>query len=288
MKRIIFAMVACLFSIVLCAQSDGQKWLAEARKGNIKAMHQTAIRYYAGYDGLPKDLKKAVYWAEKAANSGNTDAMLMLYSCYNDVKENRFESKKLYWAVKAAQTGDTKGMKYARSAYSLLGSYVTAKDDKIKCVEQQIYWNNKMMEHPEIDSMVREQCERNVNYYNYELEKLKNSSKSETKSSNDNINNEEPVLDRADNMPSFPGGVSEMFKWLGENTSNTHNSKGMVITSFVVEKSGDISNIVITKSLDQFADEEVLNVIKKMPKWTPGMQDGKTVRVKYSLPISFK
>ncbi len=173
MKRIIFAMVACLFSIVLCAQSDGQKWLAEARKGNVKAMFQAAVRYKYGFDGLPKSEQKAIFWAEKAANKGNSDAMQLLSLCYDDLKNKKYESKRLYWLIKSAQAGNLEGMKHLCSAYSLLTSYVTEQNEKIKCVEQILYWNNKMMEHPEIDSKLRDGCEKSVRLYNYKLEQLK-------------------------------------------------------------------------------------------------------------------
>lgn len=173
MRRYILLIVTIMFSVGVYAQSEGQKWLADARKGNLKAMYQTAIRYNYGIDGLPKNKQKAIYWAEMAANKGYTDAMVLLGNCYDDLKTKMFDSKKLYWLVKAGQAGNTDGMRHARSSYMLLKNYVTSKSDKIKCVEQQIYWNNRMLEQPDLGDMAREQSEGLVEFLNYELEKTK-------------------------------------------------------------------------------------------------------------------
>lgn len=173
MKRLIFAFIAILFSMSVNAQ--GQKWLADARKGNVNAMYQTALRYKFGLDGLPKNGQKATYWAESAAKKGNIDAMVLLSSLYDDLKTKKFESKRLYWLVKAGQAGNTDGMMQARSAYLLLENYVITKDDKIKCLEQQIYWNNRMLEQPDVEGIGREQCERLVDILNKKIEELKDS-----------------------------------------------------------------------------------------------------------------
>ena len=65
-------------------------------------------------------------------------------------------------------------------------------------------------------------------------------------------------------------------------------TQGRVIATFVVEKDGSISNARVVKSVSKELDEEALRVINAMPKWTPGMQSGKNVRVKYTIPISFR
>lgn len=170
MKKLLFAFIAILFSMGVNAQ--GQKWLTNARKGNVNAMYQTALRYKHGFDGLAKNEQKAIYWAESAAKKGNIDAMVLLSSLYDDLKTKKFESKRLYWLVKAGQAGNTDGMMQARSAYLLLERYVTTKDDKIKCVEQQIYWNNRMLKQPDVEGAGREQCEELVDFLNKKLEKV--------------------------------------------------------------------------------------------------------------------
>ena len=94
-------------------------------------------------------------------------------------------------------------------------------------------------------------------------------------------------------MPSFPGGMGAMMNWLGENVKypeEAHKAKqqGRVIVTFIVNKDGSVSDVVVTKSVAPSLDEEAVRAVKSMPNWNPGMQNGKAVRVKYTIPVSFK
>lgn len=173
MKKKLLVLIAILFSVNLAAIGQGQKWLASARKGNVNAMYQVALRYHLGFDGIPKDMSKAKIWAEKAGNNGNVQAMLLAGRLYDDLKTKKFASKQLYWNKRAAEAGDLDGMMYTRSNYIILKSYLSTNSDKIKCVEQKIYWNNKMLAHPELGEEGREQSERSVDLYDKELLELK-------------------------------------------------------------------------------------------------------------------
>ena len=64
--------------------------------------------------------------------------------------------------------------------------------------------------------------------------------------------------------------------------------QGLVTVSFVVEKDGSISGAKVIRSVDPSLDKEALRIIRSMPRWTPGKQDGKPVRVKYTIPVRFK
>ena len=66
------------------------------------------------------------------------------------------------------------------------------------------------------------------------------------------------------------------------------NIQGRVIITFIVEKDGSLTNAKVIKSVNQDLDKEAMRVIKKMPKWMPGKQNGNAVRVKYALPITFR
>lgn len=105
--------------------------------------------------------------------------------------------------------------------------------------------------------------------------------------------NEEKILERVENMPEFPGGIKAMMKWLGENINYPEeaakkNIQGRVIVQFVVETNGTISNIEVIKSMHKLLDAEAMRVVGAMPKWKPGtLQDGKAVRVRYTLPVQF-
>jgi periplasmic protein TonB len=93
-------------------------------------------------------------------------------------------------------------------------------------------------------------------------------------------------------MPSFPGGETEMLKYLGKNirypaAAQRAGVEGLVVLSFVVSKTGEISEIQVIKNLGAGTDEEAVRVVKTMPKWTPGKQNGRTVPVRYTLPVRF-
>ena len=94
-------------------------------------------------------------------------------------------------------------------------------------------------------------------------------------------------------MPTFPGGMGAMMKWLSENIKYPEaaykaNQQGRVIVTFVVEKDGSINEVAVAKHVAPSLDEEAVRVVKSMPNWNPGMQNGEPVRVKYTVPVWFK
>ncbi|HEY9543485.1 TonB family protein [Prevotella sp.] len=89
-------------------------------------------------------------------------------------------------------------------------------------------------------------------------------------------------------MPSFPGGSGELRKYIGKNLAYPNkDARGNVIIQFVVGKDGSINSPRIVKSVSQELDKAALDMVKGMPKWEPGMQNGKVVDVKYTIPIRF-
>jgi len=100
------------------------------------------------------------------------------------------------------------------------------------------------------------------------------------------------VFNVVEDMPQFPGGATKLFEYLAQNVNypteaEKANIQGRVIATFVVEKDGSISNAEVVKSVAPSLDAEALRVINAMPNWIPGKQNGKEVRVKYTVPISF-
>lgn len=94
-------------------------------------------------------------------------------------------------------------------------------------------------------------------------------------------------------MPEFPGGMAECLKFLGKNIkyptiAQENGVQGRVIVQFVVNQDGSIVDPVVVRSVDPYLDKEALRVIRMMPKWKPGKQRGKAVRVKYTVPVTFK
>ena len=104
---------------------------------------------------------------------------------------------------------------------------------------------------------------------------------------------EEKVFDVVEQMPSFPGGNSALMKFLNENihypvVAQENGVQGRVVISFVVERDGHITDVQVARSVDPSLDKEAQRVVKSMPKWIPGKQNGSAVRVKYNVPVSFR
>ncbi|MFI5160894.1 MAG: energy transducer TonB [Sphingobacteriales bacterium] len=96
------------------------------------------------------------------------------------------------------------------------------------------------------------------------------------------------VFMKAEHEPEFPGGMNAFYKFIRKNLNQPKDdSQGKVYLSFVIEKDGSITNIQVLRSLSAEANAEAIRVMMKCPKWNPGIQNGKPVRVKYVLPIEF-
>ena len=105
---------------------------------------------------------------------------------------------------------------------------------------------------------------------------------------------EQVVFVVVETMPEFPGGTQALFKYLSENVkypviAQENGIQGRVICQFTVNKDGSIVDVEVVRSGgDASLDKEAVRVIKSMPKWSPGKQRGKAVRVKYTVPVNFK
>lgn len=106
--------------------------------------------------------------------------------------------------------------------------------------------------------------------------------------------NENVVFKVVETMPSFPGGDAALMKFISDNVrypaiAQENGIQGRAICQFTVEKDGSITDIQIVRSAgDETLDKEAKRVIKSMPKWSPGKQRGKAVRVSYTIPINFR
>lgn len=103
----------------------------------------------------------------------------------------------------------------------------------------------------------------------------------------------EKIFEVIEQMPTFPGGESELLAYLGKNVrypaaALENNIQGRVILRFVVTKNGDIDRVEVVRSLDPSCDREALRVVKSLPRWIPGKQNGENVSVWFTLPINFK
>ena len=104
---------------------------------------------------------------------------------------------------------------------------------------------------------------------------------------------EEKVFDVVEQMPDFPGGMSALMQYLNKHikypvVAEENGIQGRVIVTFVVEKNGSITDVQVVKSVDPSLDKEAVRVVKSMPNWIPGKQNGQSVNVKYTVPVMFK
>ncbi|MEA4936841.1 hypothetical protein SDC9_98012 [bioreactor metagenome] len=104
---------------------------------------------------------------------------------------------------------------------------------------------------------------------------------------------EEKIFEVIEQMPTFPGGESELFAYLSQNvrypvTAQENGIQGRVIVRFVVTKTGEVARVEVVRSLDAACDREAVRVVKGLPRWIPGKQNGENVSVWFTLPINFK
>ena len=104
---------------------------------------------------------------------------------------------------------------------------------------------------------------------------------------------ENKVFDVVEEQPSFPGGQGALMQWLRDNIkypviAAENGIEGRVIVQFVVSKTGSISGVTVVRGVDPSLDKEAVRVVSSMPNWTPGKQNGTTVNVRYTLPVTFR
>ena len=104
---------------------------------------------------------------------------------------------------------------------------------------------------------------------------------------------EEQIFQVVEDDPQFPGGIQELMKYLQKNIKypsicQEQGIQGRVIVQFVVEKDGSIADVQVIKAVNPYLDKEAVRVVSTMPKWSPGKQRGKPVRVRFTLPVTFR
>ncbi len=103
----------------------------------------------------------------------------------------------------------------------------------------------------------------------------------------------EEVFTHVEQMPQYPGGDKEMMAYLSKNIkypviAQEQGIQGTVVLRFVVGKNGEVTDVTVMRSLDPSCDKEAIRVVKSMPKWVPGKQNGNPVLVYYTLPVRFR
>lgn len=150
-------------------------------------------------------------------------------------------------------------------------------NNKIFCKPQNVYISNKETGHIYYKYTPSESSRINIGDEEREMLSLES-------------DNDSKVSEIAEQMPSFNGNIN---LWLSQNliypkVAFENGIQGRVIVNFIVEKDGSISDIYIIRSVDPSLDRAAIDVVKRMPKWNPGMNDGKPVRVRFTLPVIFR
>lgn len=95
-----------------------------------------------------------------------------------------------------------------------------------------------------------------------------------------------------DEMPEFPGGMASLLKFINSSVkypviAQENGIQGKVIITFVIDKEGEVTNVKVFRGIDSSLDAEAMRVVKNLPKWKPGKQNGRPVKVNYNVPINF-
>lgn len=116
---------------------------------------------------------------------------------------------------------------------------------------------------------------------------------STTKTEKTTTTTEDNVFTVVEQMPMFPGGDSALMNYLCKTVkypevAAKNGVQGRVVVGFIIEPDGSITNVRILRGVDPSLDREAMRVVSEMPKWTPGVKDGKKVRVRYQEPVAFR
>lgn len=153
-----------------------------------------------------------------------------------------------------------------------------------------LYYMSEKLKKELADRKVREEAEKKALEAERQAREAKEAAEREAK---EEAEAEYKVFDIVDEMPQFPGGPSAMFEYLSKNlkyptVAENNGIQGRVHVACVIEKDGSITDVKIVKSVDPSLDREAQRLVKSMPNWIPGKQNGKPVRVKYTVPVTFR
>lgn len=296
------------------------KWLEMAGESDVKDAQYNLAAMYRNGIGVEKDLKKADYWEQKynVGRGSLTGSRPLAERVYNEVDE----SPRFPGGDQALMNWLMTNLRYPEEALNrgiqgrVMLSFVVASDGSV--VQPQVVKSI----HPLLDAEairvllsmpkwtpgkkggkpVYARCSFPVTFKYVDETPQQNSAESgEQKEQAENVEQKEQpeddsyaeVIEKVDQNPSFPGGEKALMDWLRKNMkypplAQENGIQGRVIAQFVVNKDGSIVEPAILKSVHPLLDAEAMRVALSMPKWTPGRQKGQPVRVRFSLPLTFR
>lgn len=307
-------------------------WLRKATdQGYHEAELLLGVCYTQG-DGVAEDERQAFYWFKKAAMHGNAQAQLFTGSCFkNGYGVTKDDSQACYWYKKAAIEGNAEAQYELGKAYmngeGVEKDYNSALDWLTKSVWQGysasaallgVLLENGSSDEKSLDYALYfyKQALGDEKYINglepSQLLLLQDLAKNledkgavprrppltlrdtgdTTEPNSQSTQKEETLVTNPSVMPSFPGGLVAMLKYLNKHIvypkkARDEGYQGRVVARIVVETDGSISNVEILRSVESSIDAEAIRVIKSMPRWNPGKLNGKPVKTQYTVPVTF-
>ncbi len=267
--------------------SEAVKWWRKAaEKGDSNAQYSLGMSYYNG-EGIGIDYTEAVKWLEKSALQGNPDGQSSLGYCYclgNGVEQDY--AKAVKWFTLAAEQGE------ADAQFALGICYLNGNGIEQNYTEMVKWWRKAAAQgHEEASQALwdigyKDNDTITIGAFNVEGKDENIASNAEGKDS------ETKIFDVVEDMPMFLGGQNALMDYLTRNLrypgdAVNNNIEGQVIVRFVVTKDGTISDVTIVKSVYPSLDAEAMRVVKSMPKWIPGRQNGENINVYFTMPITF-
>ena len=295
------------------ATKDYQKaydCLIEAAKYNNGDALTVLGHMYENGNGVTKDYTKALEWYKKAAEQNVAVAQNNVGVFYDEgigVAKDPVEAAK--WYKKAAENN------YASAQYNLAQMYAEGIGVE-KDINEALDWYKKSLSNG-VKEAQKEISKLQVEKQRLDAEKARRERETARVVGHDTIlivdddgvewvdiadydvitvepePEEEEVFLVVETQPEFPGGMAALLEFLRTNIKypticRENNIQGRVLVSFVVNKDGSISDLEVVKSVNPALDKEALRVMSKMPNWKPATQRGKTVRVKYTVPVNFR
>lgn len=282
-KRSLKGIMVVILTFIICqthAQSmywakqyyDQGKYLEAAKQlrpladgGNAEAQIMAAKMFFEG-KGVAKNDAQGVKYAMLAADQCNEKAILLLATHYYEANNlsKMFSTLKTYIDKHPYLLKQEVGASLAKCY--LYGVGTTADKEKA--------WSIILNGNTHADEFKKECAEEWNAYQNNHPEEYK-------------------IWDVVEQMPQFPGGNSALFQWLNENAPSRYigDSPGRVVYNFVIKRDGSIDDIKVISNpanLSKTTTNMTIDVLKKMPKWIPGRQNGKAVNVKYTIPITYR
>lgn len=236
-----------------------------AERGDAEGQYLAGTFFLYGRGGMNKSVQQAYKYFRLSAEQGNEEAIneVILYDAMHRNDEDAFKNATKYCARHPYLLKKYPG--YIKGTYLIEGRGTIQNEDKgWEILEENEDFVDAQKSYPDSWEAYKQRHPEKFTVYN-----------------------------NVDQKPTFPGGVEALNTYLRNEVkypivAYENKVQGRPVISFVVEQDGSITSAKVARSVDPALDKEALRVVRKMPKWNPGIQNGKPVRTKYTIPITFR